>query len=45
MGDELRYCVFVPVVLATYNNPVVAFFCLFLVYLVLKPFLFGNEDD
>ena len=45
MGDEMRYCVFVPVVMATYDNPVVAFFCLLLMYSLIKPFFFNVDDD
>lgn len=30
---------------ATYDNPVVAFVCLFILYLLLKPFVFNNNDD
>ena len=45
MGDEMRYCAFVPVIVATYDNPTVAFICLFFMYLLMKPFFFNNEDD
>ena len=31
--------------LAVYDNPVVALFCLFIMILVLKPFIFNNNDD
>jgi hypothetical protein len=43
--EEVKYCVFVPLVLATYGNPIVAFICLFFMYLLIKPFFVDHEDD
>ena len=32
-------------ILLTYDNPIVALTCLFILYLVLKPFIFNKNDD
>ncbi len=32
-------------ILLTYDNPVVALVCLFILFLVLKPFVFNKNDD
>jgi hypothetical protein len=31
--------------IATYDNPVVALVCLIIMILLLKPFVFNNNDD
>ena len=33
------------VLLASYDNPVVAFFCLTILILLFKPFIFNNNED
>ena len=43
--EEVKYCVFIPVVFAVYDNPIVAFICLFFMFLLIKPFFTNYEDD